>query len=78
MKKYFLMVAVFTVFLLLISGCQTANVKTQNEIMQDMNMKTAVKKGYIKCHFVEDDDYTVDKFEIMRRQTNTEKKKTLS
>ena len=71
------MVAVFTVFLLLISGCQTANVKTQNEIMQDMNMKTAVKKGYIKCHFVEDDDYTVDKFEIMRRQTNTEKKEDI-
>lgn len=59
-------------------GCSSVGVKKEAEIILDMNENRTIKDGYIsQCAYVENDDYTVDTFEITRRQTNTDKKEDI-
>lgn len=78
MKKIAAIMLTLITVLSALSSCSSVKLKKEAEIIQDMNENKTVKDGYIsQCRYVENDDYTVETFEIMRRQTNMDKKEDI-
>ena len=70
-----LVLIVFSIFLF--AGCTKNSVPNESKIQQDLNECEKIKLGVIACEYVYDDEYSIDNFEIEKRQTNEEEKEDI-
>lgn len=70
-----LVLIVFSIFLF--AGCTKNYAPNESKIQQDLNECEKIKMGVIACEYVYGDEYSIDDFEVEKRQTNKEEKEDI-